>query len=127
MGSNPVSYTHLVSCEQVEDAEVIVTAYGSTARIVRSAIALARAEGIKAGMVRPITVWPFPSKVMHDAACREQVKGVLTVEMSAGQMVEDVRLAVDGGKPVDFYGRTGGVVPEPRDILAHIRAIAGRD
>ncbi|MDR2657406.1 MAG: 3-methyl-2-oxobutanoate dehydrogenase subunit VorB [Oscillospiraceae bacterium] len=109
--------------ELVDDADLVVVAYGTVARIARSAIRMARAEGIKAGMIRPITLWPFPSDPIAKAA--ETAKAFLTVEMSAGQMIDDVRLAVAGRKPVLFYGRTGGMVPAVRDVLHQIRIAAG--
>ena len=106
-----------------EDAEYVVAAYGATARVVRSAVESARAEGIKAGLIRPITLWPFPEKAIAGAAKR--VKGMLTVEMSMGQMVEDVRLAANGACSVSFFGRTGGVVPTPAEVLREIKKLAG--
>lgn len=105
------------------DAEYVVVAYGATARVVRSAVESARAEGIKVGMIRPITLWPFPEKVIADTAKR--VKGMLTVEMSMGQMVEDVRLAANGACGVSFFGRTGGIVPTPTEVLREIKKLAG--
>ncbi|MDR1263420.1 MAG: 3-methyl-2-oxobutanoate dehydrogenase subunit VorB [Oscillospiraceae bacterium] len=109
--------------ELVDDADLVIVAYGTVARIARSAIRMARAEGIKAGMIRPVTLWPFPSDPIAKAA--ETTKAFLTVEMSAGQMIDDVRLAVAGRKPVLFYGRTGGMVPAVRDVLHQIRIAAG--
>ena len=106
-----------------EDAEYVVVAYGATARVVRSAVESARAEGIKVALIRPITLWPFPEKAIADAAKR--VKGMLTVEMSMGQMVEDVRLAANGACSVSFFGRTGGVVPTPAEVLREIKKLAG--
>jgi len=105
-----------------EDAEYLTVAYGATARVVRSAVEQAREEGIKAGMIRPITVWPFPYALIGEAAKR--AKHILTVEMSMGQMVDDVRLAVEGACPVSFYGRTGGIVPSPAEVLAELKKIA---
>ena len=106
-----------------DDAEIVTVAYGATARIVRRAVAAARANGIKAGMIRPITVWPFPDKAIADRAA--PAKAVLTVEMSLGQMVDDVKIAVNGVCPVHFYGRTGGMVTSPNEILEQITKIAG--
>lgn len=100
---------------KMEDAEYCIAAYGTTARVAKSAVNKAREMGIKAGIIRPKTVWPFPSEAFYKAA--DQVKGFLTVEMSAGQMVEDVRLAVNGKKPVEFYGVMGGFLPTPNAIL----------
>lgn len=107
----------------IEDADFIVTAYGTAARIAMNAIQKARQQGLKIGLIRPITLWPFPEQPFVET--RDRVKGYLTVEMSAGQMVEDVRLAVNGKAPVSFYGRTGGVVPGQEEIFAEIVKIAG--
>lgn len=98
------------------DAEYIIVAFGTTARVCQKAVELARANGIKAGLLRPITLFPFPTMAISNYA--NKVKGFLTVEMSAGQMVEDVRLAVNGRVPVEFYGRMGGIVPSPDEVLA---------
>lgn len=106
-----------------EDAEILVVAYGATARVVQAAVKEARAEGIKVGCFRPITLWPFPSAELRRRA--ETVKAFLTVEMSRGQMIDDVKLAIECSRPVEFFGRTGGVIPEPDEILAKIREIAG--
>lgn len=108
---------------KMDDAEMAVVAYGTTARISISAIEMAREEGMKVGLIRPITLFPFPEKVINEAA--DQVNNFLTVEMSLGQMVEDVKLAVNGKKPVHFYGRTGGVVPTPEEIYEEIVKIGG--
>ncbi|MDY3793254.1 3-methyl-2-oxobutanoate dehydrogenase subunit VorB [Huintestinicola sp.] len=105
-----------------EDAEIIVTGYGASARIVRSAVNAARAEGIKAGMIRPITLWPFPEKAYADTV--ETAKAYLVVELSMGQMVDDVRLATSCKRPVRFFGRTGGVIHTPAEILDQIKLIA---
>lgn len=98
-----------------EDADYVFVAYGSVARICQKAMDQARAKGIKVGLVRPISLFPYPTQVISDLA--DKVKGFLTVEMSAGQMVEDVRLAVNGKKPVEFYGRMGGMIPSPEEIV----------
>ena len=98
-----------------EDAEILIAAYGTAARIAKKAVVELRKQGIAAGLFRPITLWPFPSAQL--ASCAPQAKLVLTVEMSCGQMVEDVRLAMNGKIPVEFYGRTGGVVPSWREIV----------
>jgi 2-oxoglutarate ferredoxin oxidoreductase subunit alpha len=113
-----------VLCEQhqVEDAEIVVVAYGVAARIVRSAVARARQQGIKAGWIRPITLWPFPTEQISRAA--EELRIFLVVEMSTGQMVEDVRLAVNGKAPVLFYGRPGGGIPTVEQILEKIRQLS---
>ena len=104
-----------------EDAELVLVAYGITSRIAYSAMEMARAEGLKVGMFRPITLWPFPDKALASAAA--SASSVLALELSAGQMVEDVRLAVNGTKPVHFYGRTGGMMMTPREVLDQIRKI----
>ncbi|MBQ8731261.1 MAG: 3-methyl-2-oxobutanoate dehydrogenase subunit VorB [Oscillospiraceae bacterium] len=106
-----------------EDADILLVAYGATARIVKSAVVEARSKGIKAGLLRPITLWPFPSEAI--AAAAANTKAILCVEMSMGQMVDDVRLAV-GGKQVDFFGRTGGIIPTPAEVLAQIEELARR-
>ncbi len=103
----------------LEDAEIIVVAYGLMSRIARSAIELAREEGIRIGMVRPITLWPFPTKLIHSLA--DEHKLFLTLEMSLGQMVDDVKIAVNGKAPVKFYGRAGGAIPTVEEILEIIR------
>lgn len=102
-----------------DDAELILVAYGITSRIARSAMEKARSEGRKVGMLRPITLWPFPSAPLA-ALAGKQAKAFLTLELSAGQMVEDVKLAVNGAKPVHFYGRMGGMMPSPKEIYEQI-------
>ncbi len=101
-----------------EDADLIIAAYGTIARVAMSAVEKARSMGLKVGLIRPITLWPFPSKIFERRA--DTAKCFLSVEMSMGQMVEDVRLAVNGKKPVYFYGRTGGMVPEEDAIVSEI-------
>ena len=115
-----------VLCEQyeVDDAEVVVVAYGVAARIVRGAVAKARAEGIKVGWIRPITLWPFPTEEINKAA--DEFRIFLNVEMSNGQMVEDVKLAVAGKTPVAFHGRPGGGVPTVDEILDKIKQLTLR-
>lgn len=108
---NEVKY-EAIDCE---DADYIITAYGLVARICTKAAQLAREKGIKVGVFRPITLFPYPSEALSQYA--DKVQGILDVEMNAGQMVEDVRLSVNGKVPVDFYGRMGGVVPDPEEIL----------
>lgn len=98
-----------------EDAEYLMVAYGSSARICQKTVQLARDRGIRAGLLRPITLYPYPTQCI--AAKADQVKGILSVEMNAGQMVEDVRLAVNGKIPVEHYGRYGGMVHSPKEIL----------
>jgi 2-oxoglutarate ferredoxin oxidoreductase subunit alpha len=109
-----------VICERyaVEDAEIVVVAYGIAARIVRGAVNKARQEGIRAGWIRPVTLWPFPAEQISRAA--DEFRMFLVVEMSCGQMVEDVKLAVAGKVPVVFYGRPGGGVPTVDEILDKI-------
>ncbi len=101
-----------------EDADIVLVAFGASARIARSAVNTARAQGIKAGLIRPITLWPYPVDAIE--ATIGTAKAFLTVEMNMGQMVDDVRLAVNGRVPVEFYGRTGGVIPTPAEVLARI-------
>jgi 2-oxoglutarate ferredoxin oxidoreductase subunit alpha len=113
-----------VVCEQhdAEDSEIVVVAYGIAARIVQAAVRKARSEGIKAGWIRPVTLWPFPSKRISSAA--EQLRMFLVVELSCGQMVEDVKLAVAGRAPVMFFGRAGGGVPTVEQVLEKIRQLS---
>lgn len=106
-----------------EDADIVIAAYGTVARIVRSVVRMARADGIKLGLFRPITLWPFPYQPLRELSKRVQT--VLTVEMSAGQMWEDVRLAVCERAKTPFYGELGGVVPTPRSILNEVKKHAG--
>ena len=106
----------------VDDADIVVVAFGASSRIARSAVNKAREKGIKAGLIRPITLWPFPVNAIGAAA--DRAKAILTVEMNMGQMVEDVRLAVCGRVPVEFFGRAGGIIPTPAETLAAIERIA---
>lgn len=103
-----------------DDAEIIFASYGIVARICKSAILKLRKMGIKAGLIRPITLFPFPEETFKKHAARDNVKKFVAVELSKGQMVEDVRLAVDGKKPVGFYGRTGGNVMNEDDLASFI-------
>ncbi|NDV77771.1 3-methyl-2-oxobutanoate dehydrogenase subunit VorB [Dysgonomonas sp. 511] len=98
-----------------QDADYLLVAFGSAARICQKAMELARAKGIKVGLIRPITLWPFPANEIEKYA--SNVKGILTVEMNAGQMVEDVRLAVNGKVKVEHFGRLGGIVPTPAEVV----------
>ncbi len=100
---------------QCDDAEYLLIAYGTSSRICQKTVELARKEGIKLGLLRPITLFPFPKKKLGEMA--QKAKGMMSVEMSAGQMVEDIRLAVDGKVPVEYYGRMGGIVPSPDEVL----------
>ncbi len=102
--------THLL-----DDAEYMIVSFGSAARIAEKAIEMAREEGMKVGLFRPITLWPFPEKEL--AAMAEGKKGILVVEINAGQMIEDVRLTINGERRVEHFGRLGGVVPEPVEII----------
>jgi len=104
-----------------EDADLLLVAFGTVGRVCQTVVRQAREEGLKAGLLRPITLWPFPSARIAELA--QQVRGILTVEMNAGQMVEDVRLAVEGRCPVRFYGRMGGVIPLPDDILPELEKL----
>lgn len=101
--------------QQCDDADYIIVSFGSAARIGEKAVELARAEGIKVGLFRPITLWPFPSKKI--AAAAKGKKGILVSEINAGQMIQDVKLAVNGALPVEHFGRLGGIVPDPEEIV----------
>ncbi len=109
--------------ELLSDAEIVLVAYGTTSRIARSAMRRCRERGIKVGMLRPITLWPFPAEALKKTLAT--AKRYLVFEMSMGQMVDDVRLNVNGARPVDFYGRTGGMVPTVGEMVAQIEALAG--
>ncbi|MGD0019420.1 MAG: 3-methyl-2-oxobutanoate dehydrogenase subunit VorB [Candidatus Limnocylindrales bacterium] len=110
--------------ECMDDAEYVLVAYGTAARVARSAIEKARARGIKAGLFRPITLWPFPSRELARVA--RHAHAILAVELSSGQMVEDVRLAVEGRCPVGFHGRMGGLVPTPDEVVGALKALHGK-
>ncbi len=112
---NEVRYEELYC----DDAEYLIVAFGAMARISQKAIEIARKEGIKVGLIRPITLWPFPTKIISDYA--DKVKGFLSVELNAGQMVEDIKLAVNGRIHVDHFGRLGGIVPSPDEIVNAIK------
>ena len=101
--------------QKCDDAEYAIVAFGSAARLAEKAIEIAREEGLKVGLFRPITLWPFPTKEIAELA--KTKKGILVVEINAGQMVQDVRLAVNGAVPVEQFGRLGGIVPEPEEIV----------
>ena len=113
--ANEVRYEEL----QTEDAEYLIVAFGSAARIAQKAISDLRKEGIKVGLLRPITLWPFPTDRIIELS--SQVKGILTFEINAGQMVEDVRLAVNGRIPVTHYGKMGGIVPTPDELIEALK------
>lgn len=104
---------------KLEDAEYVMVAYGTASRICTKVVDDARAEGLKVGLIRPITLSPFPTQIIAQTA--KHAKGIMAVEMSKGQMVEDVRLAVNGICPVGFYGRTGGIVPSPTEVLTALK------
>lgn len=117
---------HEVRCWEyhTDDADLVLVAYGSPARICRTVVDMARHEGLKVGLFRPISLFPYPSSQIADLA--KSGKRFLTVEMSHGQMVEDVKLAVNGAAEVHFYGRSGGAVPTPTEILDQVRALFGK-
>ena len=102
-----------------EDAEYLIVAFGSAARIAKKVIAVAREQGIKVGLLRPITLWPFPTKKIAELG--KKMKGILSLEINAGQMVEDIRLAVECKVPVQWYGRLGGIIPEPEEVVEEIK------
>lgn len=110
-----------VRYEQIlcEDADYVIVSFGSAARIGEKAVELAREEGLKVGLFRPITLWPFPTKAIEELA--KTKKGILVSEINAGQMIEDVKLAVNGAIPVEHFGRLGGIVPEPEEIVATLK------
>ena len=110
-------------CYNTENAEIILIAYGTISRVCRSAIDELSEAGIKVGMVRPITLWPFPSQAILDAVSQPSVKKVLAVEISAGQMVEDARLAVNGLKEVGFLGYPGSKIATVDEIVAKVKAL----
>ena len=102
----------------MEDAEICVVAFGITSRIAKNAVAEARKAGIKVGLIRPITLWPFPTKALREAA--DRVKAFISVELSMGQMIEDVKLATENKKPVTLCNRVGGMIPTPDEVLSAI-------
>ncbi|NLG82861.1 MAG: 3-methyl-2-oxobutanoate dehydrogenase subunit VorB [Bacilli bacterium] len=107
----------------MDGAELVIVAFGTMARIVRSAIELLSEEGIKVGLLRPITIWPFPEKAFNEIP--DSVKGILSCELSTGQMIDDVKIANNGRLPVGFFGRTGGMLPEPEEIVSAVKAMLG--
>jgi 2-oxoglutarate ferredoxin oxidoreductase subunit alpha len=110
-----------------DDADLLLVAFGTVGRVCQTVVREAREQGLKVGLLRPVTLWPFPSARLAELA--EQVRGMLVVEMNAGQMLEDVRLAVEGRCPIEFYGRLGGIIPLPDEILPEVMkldaAVAG--
>lgn len=107
----------------MEDADICLVAFGIAARVTKNAVTAARKEGIKAGMIRPITIWPFPKKPLREAA--DRVRGFISVELSMGQMIEDVRLATECRRPVELCFRAGGMIPSPDEVLESIRKMNG--
>ena len=107
------------------DCEILIVAYGTTARIVKNVIKIGEKNGVKIGLIRPITLWPFPSEEIAKYAAQPSTKVVVSVELSTGQMVDDVKIAVNGIKPVKFFGRTGGVVPLPEEIYENVVEMLG--
>lgn len=107
----------------MENAEIVFAAYGTTSRIVKNAIEMLKQEGINAGLIRPITLWPFPHKAFDEIP--ETAKAILTVEMSCGQMIDDVKIANNGRLPVGFYGRSGGMIPSPQEIVNKAKEMLG--
>lgn len=107
----------------MEKPEVVLVSYGTTSRIVKNAIVALKEEGIEVGLIRPITLWPFPEKAFDEipATC----KHVMSVEMSMGQMIDDVRLSLNGRLPVGFFGRTGGMIPSPEEVVAAVKEAIG--
>jgi 2-oxoglutarate/2-oxoacid ferredoxin oxidoreductase subunit alpha len=108
---------------QTEDAEIIITSFGLSSRVCKKTVDIGRKQGMKIGLFRPQTLWPFPWDSLGEYGDKQHVKFFISIEMNAGQMVEDVRLAVCGKKPVYFYGRMGGIVPDPIEVLDHIKQI----
>ena len=102
-----------------EDADVVLVAFGITARVSKNAVAMARKQGLKVGLIRPITLWPFPTEVLRKTA--DRVKGFISVELSMGQMIEDVRLATECKKPVRLCNRTGGMIVSPEEIVESVK------
>ncbi|CCQ93555.1 Ketoisovalerate oxidoreductase subunit vorB [[Clostridium] ultunense Esp] len=112
-----------VESYNIEDADVVIAAYGTTSRIARTAISQLEKEGYKVGLIRPITLWPYPYSEFDKI--NPNCKGILTVEMNTGQMIDDVKIAVKGKYPVYFYGRTGGMVPTPNEIIEKVKEVYG--
>lgn len=112
-----------VESYNIEDADLVIAAYGTTARIAKTAIAKLEKEGYKVGLLRPISLWPYPFKEFDKI--KDTCKGVLTIEMNAGQMTDDVQIALKGRMPVYFYGRTGGMIPTPEAIVDQVKKIYG--
>lgn len=115
-----------VRCEvqDIDDADLIITSFGSCARIVKTAIKEARKEGLKVGLIRPITLWPFPRQILKDAT--EKCNLVLDIEMNKGQLLQDVKMFAHGNSQIEFYGRAGGGIPTPEEILEQIKITLGK-
>ena len=111
--------------QQCDDADYIIVAFGSAARIAEKAVEIARGEGIKVGLFRPITLWPFPEKQIAELA--QKVKGILVTEINAGQMIQDVKLAANGATQVQHFGRLGGIVPEPQEIVDNLKKMMNHE
>ena len=109
---------------KIEDADYLITAFGTVARVAKSAIDELRQEGIKVGLFRPITVWPFPYKELHDIIARDNIKKVLDVELNEGQMLLDVKVANEGLKKIDCFGHWGSELPTTDEVKAKIREMA---
>ena len=116
---NEVMYEEFMT----DDADIVVVAFGIAARVSKNAIVEARNKGIKVGLIRPITLWPFPKEALLKAS--KTAKAFISVELNMGQMIEDVKLAINCSKPVYFVGRTGGMIPSPEEVLAKIEEIGG--
>lgn len=114
---NEISYEEY----KTEDAEIVAVAYGVVSRATKKVVDLAREEGLKLGLLRPKLLWPYPEAILAKLAEQKRVKFFISIEMSSGQMVEDVKLSVNGEKPVYFYGRMGGSIPDPEEILNVIK------
>lgn len=110
-------------CIDVQEADFVFSAYGTTSRIVKSAMKILSEEGYKVGLIRPITIWPYPYQAFKQI--KENCKGVMVVEMNTGQMIDDVKIAVEGKYPVHFYGRQGGMVPSPEEVADAARTLLG--
>ena len=106
--------------------KILIAAYGTMARICQTAIDELEEEGISVGLFRPISLYPFPEKVIYDEAVKKNIERILTIEMSVGQMIEDIERCTKGIKPVDFFGRTGGIVPTPNEVKDKIRELLGK-
>jgi len=109
---------------KISDAEIVIVAFGTSSRVAKASIEMAREKGVKVGLIRPITLWPFPKKIISYLARSDRVKSFIDVEMNFGQMIEDVKLAVNGKKEVHFYGRTGGMLPDENELLEKIMEVS---